>query len=70
MSASVILSEAKGLRRGAEILRSDPPVDFRSWFGIAQNDRGGEGSVRIEDMVVIENGKARVMSHAPNVGTP
>ena len=67
MSASVILSEAKGLRRGAEILRSDPPVDFRTWFGIAQNDRRGEGGVRIEDMVVIENGKARVMSHAPKL---
>ena len=66
MSASVILSEAKGLRRGAEILRSDPPVDFRTWFGIAQNDIGEKAG--IEDMVVIENGKARVMSHAPKLG--
>ena len=27
----------------------------------------GWGGVRIEDMVVLENGKARVMTHAPRV---
>ena len=28
----------------------------------------GWGGVRIEDMAVIENGKARVMTHAPKIG--
>ena len=49
--------------RIAEILRSRPPHGGLA----AQNDRRGEGGVRIEDMVVIENGKARVMSHAPKL---